>query len=138
MTTALMILQACTSLLLIIVVLLQFGKGAEAGLMTAAGSESIMSSSTRGNVMVKITAFLALVFLGNSILLARLEDTKFQKSILDSEKPVARQLNSDAEQKAAAEKAAKAAPNSSTTAPPAASAAPGTPVAPATTPTTTK
>jgi preprotein translocase subunit SecG len=132
MTTALMILQACTSLLLIIVVLLQFGKGAEAGLMTAAGSESIMSSSTRGNVMVKITAFLALLFLGNSILLARLEDTKFQKSILDSEKPVARQLNSDAEQKAA-----KAAPNSSTTAPPAASAAPGTPAAPTTTPTPT-
>ena len=128
MTTALMILQAFTSLFLIIVVLLQFGKGAEAGLMTAAGSESIMSSSTRGNIMVKITAFLAIVFLGNSILLARLEDTKFQKSILDSEKPVARQLNSDAEQKAAAEKAAKAAPTSST-------AAPAAPSAPATTPT---
>jgi len=139
MTTALMILQAFTSLFLIIVVLLQFGKGAEAGLMTAAGSESIMSSSTRGNIMVKITAFLAIVFLGNSILLARLEDTKFQKSILDSEKPVARQLNSDAEQKAAAEKAAaakatKTAPTSSATAP----TAPATPAAaPVTTPTPT-
>ncbi len=106
MTTALMVFQAITSVILIIVVLLQFGKGAEAGLMTAAGSESIMSSSTRGNVMVKITTVLAIIFLGNSILLARLQDTKFQKSILDSEKPVARQLNSDAEQKAAAAKAA--------------------------------
>lgn len=96
MTTALMVLQAITSVFLIIVVLLQFGKGAEAGLMTAAGSESIMSSSTRGNVMTKITAVLALIFLGNSILLARLQDTKFQKSLLDSEKPVARPLNSDA------------------------------------------
>jgi preprotein translocase subunit SecG len=110
MTTALMILQAITSVILIIVVLLQFGKGAEAGLMTAAGSESIMSSSTRGNVMVKITAFLALLFLGNSILLARISDSKFQKSILDTEKPVSRPLNTDAEQKAAAEKAAPAAP----------------------------
>ncbi|MBC7539067.1 MAG: preprotein translocase subunit SecG [Bacteriovorax sp.] len=128
MTTALMVLQALTSLLLIIVVLLQFGKGAEAGLMTAAGSESIMSSSTRGNVMVKITAFLAILFLGNSILLARLSDTKYQKSILDTEKPVSRPLNSDAEQKAAA---AKAAPTSSTSAP----AAPATPAA---APTTTK
>jgi preprotein translocase subunit SecG len=91
-----MVLQAVISVLLIIVVLLQFGKGAEAGLMTAVGSESIMSSSTRGNVMVKVTAFLAILFLGNSILLARIQDTKFQKSILDNEAPVSRPLNSDA------------------------------------------
>ncbi|MBC7715231.1 MAG: preprotein translocase subunit SecG [Rhizobacter sp.] len=96
MTTSLMVLQAVISVFLIIVVLLQFGKGAEAGLMTAAGSESIMSSSTRGNVMTKVTAVLAVLFLGNSILLARLQDTKFQKSILDSEAPVSRPLNSDA------------------------------------------
>jgi preprotein translocase subunit SecG len=100
MTTALMIFQAITSVFLIIVVLLQFGKGAEAGLMTAAGSESIMSSSTRGNIMVKITTVLAIIFLGNSILLARLQDTKYQKSLLDSEKPISRPLNSDAAQKA--------------------------------------
>lgn len=96
MTTALMILQALISIFLIIVVLLQFGKGAEAGLMTAAGSESIMSSSARGNIMTKITAVLAILFLGNSILLARIQDSKFQKSLLDSEAPVARPLNSDA------------------------------------------
>ncbi len=96
MTTALMVLQAVISVFLIIVVLLQFGKGAEAGLMTAAGSESIMSSSTRGNVMTKITAVLAVFFLGNSILLARIQDSKYQKSLLDSEAPVSRPLNSDA------------------------------------------
>lgn len=125
MTTALMVLQAIVSVLLIITVLLQFGKGAEAGLMTAAGSESIMSSSTRGNIMTKITAVLALIFLGNSILLARLQDTKFQKSLLDSEKPVSRPLNSDAQQAPAA---------------PANTAAPATTTTPATTPapTTTK
>lgn len=127
MTTALMVLQAIVSVILIIVVLLQFGKGAEAGLMTAAGSESIMSSSTRGNIMVKITAILAIIFLGNSILLARLQDTKYQKSILDTEKPVARPLNTDAQQAPAATATAPAA-----TAP----AAPAT--TPATTPTTTK
>lgn len=126
MTTALMILQAFTSVLLIIVVLLQFGKGAEAGLMTAAGSESIMSSSTRGNIMVKITTFLAIIFLGNSILLARLQDSKYQKSLLDSEKPIARPLNSDAEQKAAAEKAAA---EKAKTAPATDTAAPAAPVA---------
>jgi preprotein translocase subunit SecG len=121
MTTALMVFQAITSVFLIITVLLQFGKGAEAGLMTAAGSESIMSSSSRGNIMVKITTVLAIIFLGNSILLARLQDSKYQKSLLDSEAPIARALNSDAEQKAAAEKAT----------------VPTAPVAPAT-PTTTK
>lgn len=125
MTTALMILQAITSVILIIVVLLQFGKGAEAGLMTAAGSESIMSSSTRGNVMVKITAVLAIIFLGNSILLARLQDTKFQKSILDSEKPISRPLNTDAQ--------TPVAPVA-----PAATTAPVAPVTPTAAPSTTK
>ncbi len=95
MTTSLMVLQAIISVLLIITVLLQFGKGAEAGLMTAAGSESMMSSSTRGNIMSKITTVLAILFLGNSILLARIQDSKHQKSLLDNEKAIARPLNSD-------------------------------------------
>jgi preprotein translocase subunit SecG len=120
MTTSLMLLQAVISVILVIVVLLQFGKGAEAGLMTAAGSESMMSSSTRGNVMTKVTAVLAVLFLANSILLARLEDSKFQKSILDSEAPVSRPLNSDAATKTNPAKPidtspAKAAPAATTT-----------------------
>ena len=117
MTTSLMVLQAVISVLLIITVLLQFGKGAEAGLMTAAGSESIMSSSTRGNVMTKITAILAILFLGNSILLARIQDSKFQKSLLDSEVPVARPLNSDAAQTAPTAPAGTTAPAAPATAP---------------------
>ncbi len=126
MTTALMVLQAVISVLLIIVVLLQFGKGAEAGLMTAAGSESIMSSSTRGNVMTKITAVLAILFLGNSILLARLQDSKFQKSILDSEAPVSRPLNSDAATGAAAPAATTPAAGTTTAAPAATTTTPAT------------
>lgn len=128
MTTSLMVLQAIISVLLIIVVLLQFGKGAEAGLMTAAGSESIMSSSTRGNIMTKITAVLAILFLGNSILLARLQDSKFQKSLLDSEAPVSRPLNTDAQKAPVAP--TQVAPTEATP------AAPATPAP--TTPTTTK
>jgi preprotein translocase subunit SecG len=142
-----MVLQAITSVLLIIVVLLQFGKGAEAGLMAAAGSESIMSSSTRGNIMTKITAVLAIIFLGNSILLARLQDTKFEKSILDTEKPVSRPLNSDSANKAApaAGTTAPAAPAATTPAAAAnaakdaaATAKESTPAATTTAPTTTK
>lgn len=123
MTTALMILQAIISVLLIITVLLQFGKGAEAGLMTAAGSESIMSSSTRGNIMTKMTAILAVLFLGNSILLARLQDSKFQSSLLDSEAPVARPLNSDA---ATAPAATTTTPAATTTTPATETTAPAT------------
>lgn len=102
MTTTLMVLQAIIAVLLIIVVLLQFGKGAEAGLMSAAGSESIMSSSTRGNIMTKITAVLAILFLANSIVLAKLQNSKFEKSLLDGEAPVARPLNMDATEQAPA------------------------------------
>ena len=102
MTTTLMVLQAIIAVLLIIVVLLQFGTGAEAGLMSAAGSESIMSSSTRGNVMTKITAVLAILFLANSIVLAKIQNSKFEKSILDGEPPVARPLNMDATEAAPA------------------------------------
>jgi preprotein translocase subunit SecG len=131
MVTALMVFQAIVSVLLILTVLLQFGKGAEAGLMTAAGSESIMSSSTRGNIMTKITAFLAFLFLANSVWLARIQDSKFEKSRFDGEAPVARPLNSDA----ATVPAATTAP--ATEAAPAASTAPAANAAPVTTPTPT-
>jgi preprotein translocase subunit SecG len=138
MATALMVLQAIVAVLLIISVLLQFGKGAEAGLLTQAGSETVMSNSTRGNIMTKITAVLAVIFLVNSILLARTQDSKFNKSLLDTEAPVARPLNNDAAE-AAAQPATT--PAATTTAPTTEAAAP-TATAPATTPaagtTTTK
>lgn len=96
MTTTLMVFQAVISILLIIVVLLQFGKGAEAGLFSG-GGESIMTGSQQGNIMVKITIVLSILFMGNSILLARLEGAKANTSLLDGETPVARPLNSDAQ-----------------------------------------
>lgn len=139
MASALMVLQAIVAVLLIISVLLQFGKGAEAGLLTQAGSESVMSNSTRGNIMTKITAVLAVIFLVNSILLARTQDSKFNKSLLDTEAPVARPLNNDAAEAAAQPATTPAA--TTTTAPTTEAAAP-TATAPATTPaagtTTTK
>lgn len=95
MTDILMILQAVVSILLIIVVLLQFGKGAEAGLFSG-GGESLMTGSQQGNILVKITVVLSILFMGNSILLAKLEGKKANSSLLDSEAPIARPLNSDA------------------------------------------
>ncbi len=95
MTDILMILQAVVSILLIIVVLLQFGKGAEAGLFSG-GGESLMTGTQQGNILVKVTVVLSILFMGNSILLAKLEGKKANSSLLDSEAPIARPLNSDA------------------------------------------
>lgn len=94
MATSLMILQALVSVFLIVLVLLQFGKGAEAGLFSGGGSESMMTGAQRGNILSKMTAILAIIFLANSILLARIQSTTSEKSILDNEAPVAAPLNS--------------------------------------------
>lgn len=96
MTTTLMIFQAIVSVLLIIIVLLQFGKGAEAGLMQGGGADSVFTGSQQGNILSKITIVLSVLFLGNSVLLAKLQSQKTSRSILDSEAPIARPLNSDA------------------------------------------
>ena len=94
MSSSLMVLQAITSVFLIVVVLLQFGKGAEAGLMGS--TDTVFSSSQQGNILSKITVFLSVIFLGNSILLARIQSQHGAKSMLDSEAPVSMPLNSDA------------------------------------------
>lgn len=95
MTTTLMIFQAVVSVLLIIVVLLQFGKGAEAGLMSG-GGESLMTGAQQGNILSKTTVILSILFMGNSILLAKIQSEKAGSSLLDEEAPIARPLNSDA------------------------------------------
>lgn len=94
MATSLMVLQALVSVLLIILVLLQFGKGAEAGLLSGGSSDSMMTGAQRGNILSKMTVVLAVLFLANSILLARIQSGSSEKSLLDNEAPVAAPLNS--------------------------------------------
>ena len=94
MIQTLMIIQAIVSLLLILVVLVQFGKGAEAGLM-GGNTETVFTGSQQGNILSKITIVLSVMFLGLSIYLARLQGAKSNASLLDSEAPIAAPLNSD-------------------------------------------
>ncbi|MFG1485898.1 preprotein translocase subunit SecG [Halobacteriovorax sp. RZ-2] len=94
MVTGLMIFHGVVSVLLIIVVLLQFGKGAEAGLLGGA-SEAVFTGSQQGNILSKITVVLTVLFLGNCILLAKIQTGKESKSLLDSAAPIAAPLNSD-------------------------------------------
>ncbi len=96
MTSTLMILQAVVAVILIVLVLIQFGKGAETGLMSSVG-DTTMSGATKGNILTKITVVVSIVFLGNSLILARIESKKNVKSIMDTEAPIQRPLNSDAQ-----------------------------------------
>lgn len=95
MTTTLMIFQAVVSILLIVLVLLQFGKGAEAGLLSG-GGESIMTGAQQGNILSKATVILSILFMGNSVLLSKIQSKKASSSLLDNEAPIARPLNTDA------------------------------------------
>ena len=95
MVTTLMVFHVVISVLLILLVLLQFGKGAEAGLMGGSSGE-VFTASQQGNILSKITVVLAVLFLGNSVYLAKVQSTKSGSSLLDSEAPIAAPLNSDA------------------------------------------
>jgi len=59
-------------------------------------SDSVMTGGQQGNILSKITTFLAVIFLGNSVYLAKIQSSKNQISLLDSEAPIARPLNQDA------------------------------------------
>ena len=95
MITTLMVLQTVVSILLIIVVLLQFGKGAEAGLFTGGGGDSVFTGAQKENIFTKITVILSVIFMGNSVLLAKLQGSKAEQSHFDETAPQVRPLNQD-------------------------------------------
>lgn len=87
MITTLTVIHIIVCVLLILMVLLQFGKGAEAGLFGGTGSDSV--GSGRGNVLTKITTVLATAFLVLSLVLANLHGKKVEKSLFDDQaKPI--------------------------------------------------
>ena len=94
MVTSLMVFQAIISVLLILLVLIQFGKGAEAGLI-GGSSDAVFTGSQQGNIFSKMTVVLAIIFLGNSVYLAKVQSSVSSKSILDDE-VITRPLNRDA------------------------------------------
>lgn len=97
MIHTLMIVHGIITLILITLVLLQFGKGAEAGLFSGGGSDAVFSGSQQGNILSKMTIVMAVLFFANSILLARMQGRTSGDSLLDDEAPIARPLNSDAQ-----------------------------------------
>ncbi len=83
MINALTIVHVIVSVLLIIVILLQFGRGAEAGFFSDTSAQGVFSGPGPANLLTKITTFLAILFLGLAIVLANLRGHNRDKSIFD-------------------------------------------------------
>jgi len=98
MVDGLVIFHVIVCILLTIVVLVQFGKGAEAGAMMGSGSsQAIFTSSSKGNFFTKMTTVLAITFMVNSVALTVLKSKETRSSLFDGEAPIAAPLNSDAD-----------------------------------------
>lgn len=96
MLSFLVVLHVIICVLLVVTVLLQFGKGAEMGAIMGGGaSQAVFSSSAKGNFMTKLTTILAIGFMVNSIVLTTLKSRDSKSSLFDNEAPVAAPLNSD-------------------------------------------
>jgi preprotein translocase subunit SecG len=65
-------LQILIAVSLIIIVLIQQGKGAEAGAALSSGSQSLLGTSTGGSTITRITSILAAAFIINSLVMATL------------------------------------------------------------------
>jgi preprotein translocase subunit SecG len=96
MVTMLIALHVVICVLLVVTVLLQFGKGAEMGAVMGGGaSQAVFSSSAKGNFLTKTTTVLAIGFMVNSIVLTTMKSREAKRSLFDNEAPVAAPLNSD-------------------------------------------
>lgn len=85
MTTLLITLHVTVSIALIIIVLLQMGKGAEAGAsFGAGGSQTIFGASGGGSFMGKVTAGAAVIFMLTSLTLAYFYGSPSSQSVMPS------------------------------------------------------
>ena len=75
------VVQIILAVCLVVIVLLQQGKGAEAGAALSGGAQSLLGTSSGGSTIARVTAVLATLFFVNSIFLAAITP---QNSALDS------------------------------------------------------
>ncbi len=98
MITGLIVFHVILCIFLCLLVLLQFGKGAEAGAMMGTGgaSQNIFTTSNRGNFFTKLTALMSFGFVVTSLALSLMMSKSKSGSVLDGDGPVAPVLNRDA------------------------------------------
>ena len=104
MHTAIIVLHVICTLFLILVILLQTGKGAAMGSGFGAGSSQTMfGSSGAGNFLTKMTTAIATLFMITSLTLATISSKEKTRSIMSEEENPAStnssQLTPEAEDK---------------------------------------
>jgi preprotein translocase subunit SecG len=83
METAVITLHYLLCFFLIIVILLQAGKGADIGAVFGGASQTLFGSRGPATFLSKLTAFVAMAFLATSIWLAHISKTRSIESVLD-------------------------------------------------------
>jgi preprotein translocase subunit SecG len=85
MLTLVTVIHIIVSLGLILVVLLQTGKGAEMGAVFGGSSSTIFGSSGAGNFLTRLTTGMAVVFMLTSLTLGYFSGKKPSSSIFESQ-----------------------------------------------------
>src|SRR6266702_2016346 len=88
MIIAVTIIHVIVSIGLILVVLLQTGKGAEVGAVFGGSSSTIFGSSGAGNFLTRLTTGMAIVFMITSLTLGYFAGKKPTSTIFDSRSPI--------------------------------------------------
>jgi preprotein translocase subunit SecG len=83
------VIHVIVSIGLILVVLLQQGKGAEVGAVFGGSSATIFGSSGAGNFLTKMTTAMAIVFMMTSLTLGYFAGHRPSTTIFDSRTPAA-------------------------------------------------
>ena len=91
MIIAITVLHVLVCVGLILVVLLQTGKGAEVGAVFGGSSSTVFGSSGAGNFLTKLTTAMAVVFMITSLGLGYFSGRSSSTSIFDSRTPAATQ-----------------------------------------------
>jgi preprotein translocase subunit SecG len=84
MMTIVIVIHILTSIGLILVVLLQQGKGAEMGAVFGGSSSTIFGSSGAGNFLTRLTTGMAIVFMITSLTLGYFAGRKPSATIFDN------------------------------------------------------
>lgn len=87
MITLVTIIHILVSIGLILVVLLQTGKGADMGAVFGGSSSTIFGSSGAGNFLTRLTAGMAVVFMITSLTLGYFSGKRPSASIFDARVP---------------------------------------------------
>jgi preprotein translocase subunit SecG len=82
------IIHVFVSIGLILVVLLQTGKGAEIGAVFGGSSSTIFGSSGAGNFLTRLTTGMAIVFMITSLMLGYFSGQRPSATIFDNRTPV--------------------------------------------------